>query len=66
LKLDGERLVDLPPEELVALGARGVAGLGEAEGHGLLIIDTSCPRDSRVPENVPIQLDYVKTVALFV
>jgi len=33
LELDGERLVDLPPEELVALDAGGVMGLGEAVPH---------------------------------
>jgi len=34
LELDGERLVDFPPEELVALDAGGVAGFGEAVRHG--------------------------------
>ena len=33
LELDGERLVDFPPEELVALDAGGVAGFGEAVRH---------------------------------
>src|SRR2546430_7444128 len=34
LELDGKRLVDFPPEELVALEAGGEAGFGEAVGHG--------------------------------
>jgi hypothetical protein len=33
LELDGVGFVDFPPEELVALHAGGVAGLGEAVGH---------------------------------
>src|SRR2546426_3480850 len=32
LQLDSQRLVDFPPEELEALGAGGVAGVGEAMG----------------------------------
>jgi len=33
LELNGERLVDFPPEELVTLDAGGVSGCGEPEGH---------------------------------
>src|SRR5437773_10251227 len=35
LELDGERLVDFPPQQLVALHAGGVAGFREAVRHWL-------------------------------
>ena len=35
LELDRIGLVDLPPEEFVALDARGVAGFRQAVGHGV-------------------------------
>lgn len=43
MELDGERLVDYPPEELVALRAGGVAGLGEAVRHGFNVAGVDTP-----------------------